>query len=89
LACNIFCFRFIAFIFVYVFGGDTIHIEEFLGKKISIDVMFFTTDFIASCLKKIGFEEIEIIEREPYPGVENESRRAYAFAIKPIVPKVP
>jgi ubiquinone/menaquinone biosynthesis C-methylase UbiE len=64
-------------------GEDTICIEEFLGKKIDIDFMFFTTDFIYSCLKKIGFNKIEIIEREPYPGVEYESRRAYAFAKKP------
>jgi len=27
--------------------------------------------------------KIEIIEREPYPGVEYESRRAYVFAEKP------
>jgi hypothetical protein len=46
--------------------------------------MFFTTDFISSCLKKTEFEKIEIIEREPYPGVEYESRRAYVFAIKPV-----
>jgi hypothetical protein len=44
--------------------------------------MFFNTDFIYSCLKKIGFKKIEIIEREPYPGVEYESRRAYVFAKK-------
>jgi hypothetical protein len=62
-------------------------VEEFLGKRIDIDFMFFTTDFIFSCLKDSGFEKIEISEREPYPGVEYESRRAYVFAIKPVVPK--
>jgi ubiquinone/menaquinone biosynthesis C-methylase UbiE len=60
----------------YHIGEDTICIEEFLGKKIDIDFMFFTTDFIHSCLKKIGYKKIEIIEREPYPEVEYESRRA-------------
>ena len=72
-------------LFTYHIGGDTIHIKEFLGKKISIDFMFFTTDFIYNCLKKIGFKKIEIIEREPYPGVEYQSRRAYVFTKKPIV----
>ncbi|NQT98110.1 MAG: methyltransferase domain-containing protein [Candidatus Marinimicrobia bacterium] len=71
------------FLFTYHIGKETIHVEEFLGKKIDIDFMFFTTDFIFSCLNDSGFEKIEIIEREPYPGVEYESRRAYAFAKKP------
>jgi hypothetical protein len=30
-----------------------------------------------------GFERIEIIERNPYPEVEYQSRRAYVFARKP------
>ena len=49
--------------------------------------MFFTTDFISRCLKEIGFEITEIIERDPYRGVEYESRRAYVFAAKPAVRK--
>ncbi|MFC1580279.1 class I SAM-dependent DNA methyltransferase [Thermodesulfobacteriota bacterium] len=71
------------FLLTYHIGEDTIHLEEFLGKKAGIAFMFFTTDFISGCLNKCGFEKIEIIEREPYPGVEYESRRAYAFAKKP------
>jgi ubiquinone/menaquinone biosynthesis C-methylase UbiE len=77
------------FLFTYHIGEETIHVEEFLGKKADIDFMFFTTDFIHSCLKRSGFEKIEIIEREPYSGVEYESRRAYVFAIKPVVRKSP
>jgi ubiquinone/menaquinone biosynthesis C-methylase UbiE len=72
------------FLFTYHIGEQTIHLDEFLGKKIDIDFMFFSTDFIFRCLKDSGFEKIEIIEREPYPGVEYESRRAYVFAIKPV-----
>ena len=75
------------FLFTYHVGGKTIHVEEFLGKKIDIDFMFFTTDFISGCLRNSGFDKIEIIEREHYPGVEYESRRAYAFATKPVARK--
>ena len=75
------------FLFTYHIGEEPIHLDVFLGKKINIDLMLFTTDFIFSCLKDNGFEKIEIIQREPYPGVEYESRRAYAFAIKPVVRK--
>lgn len=69
----------------YHIGNEVIHLNEFLGQKVDIDFMFFTTDFIYGCLNKNGFEKIEIIEREPYPGVEYESRRAYVFAVKPDV----
>lgn len=75
------------FLFTYHIGKETIHLDEFLGKKVDIDFMFFTTDFIPRCLKDCGFEKIEVIEREPYPGVEYESRRAYVFAMKPVVTK--
>ena len=77
------------FLFTFHIGEETIHIDEFLGKKVDIDLMFFTTDFIFNLLTDSGFEKIEMIEREPYPGVEYESRRAYVFAIKPVVPKSP
>jgi ubiquinone/menaquinone biosynthesis C-methylase UbiE len=75
------------FLLTYHIGEKTIHLDEFLSKKIDIDFMFFTTDFIFSCLKDSGFGKIEIIEREPYPRVEYESRRAYVFEIKPVVYK--
>ena len=77
------------FLFTYHIGKETIHVEEFLGKKVDIELMLFKTDFICRCLKKTGFKIIDVIEREPYPGVEYETRRAYVFAIKPIVRKSP
>ena len=77
------------FLFTYHIGEDTICIEEFLGKKVHIDFTFFNTDFISGCLRRIGFKKIETIEREPYPGVEYESRRAYVFATKPSLRQSP
>jgi hypothetical protein len=61
-----------------------IHLDEFLGKDVDIDFMFFKTDFISFCIKEAGFKGIEIIERDPYPEVEYQSRRAYVFAKKSI-----
>ena len=69
----------------YHIGDEAVHVDEFLGRHVDIDFMFFTTDFIGDCLRQSGFEGIEIIEREPYPGVEYESRRAYVFAVKPML----
>ena len=77
------------FLFTYHIGEDTIHLDEFLGKVVEIDFMFFKTDFIFTCLKEAGFSDIEIIEREPYPEVEYQSRRAYVFARKPTVNRGP
>jgi ubiquinone/menaquinone biosynthesis C-methylase UbiE len=70
-------------LFTYHIGEETIRLEEFLGKAIDIDFMFFTTDFIRCCMEGVGFRNMEITEREPYPEVEYQSRRAYLFASKP------
>ena len=37
----------------------------------------------ASC-ERSGFDVEEIVEREPYPDVEHQSRRCYVFARKPV-----
>lgn len=73
------------FLFTYHIGENTIHLDEFLGKRVDTEVMFFTNSGIISGLKACGFENIEIIEREPYPEVEYQSRRAYVFVKKPSV----
>jgi len=69
-------------LFTFHIGSETIHVDEFLGKNVDIDFMFFETDFIKELLQKTGFKKIEITEREPYPDVEYQSRRAYVFAYK-------
>jgi ubiquinone/menaquinone biosynthesis C-methylase UbiE len=71
------------FLFTYHVGEETIHLDKFLGRRINIDFRTFPAGFISSCLKDSGFKMIEIIEREPYFGMEYESRRAYVFALKP------
>lgn len=75
------------FLFTYHVGDGAVHVDNFLEREVDIDLMFFNDDLIARCLKDSGFEKIEIIGREPYPGVEYESRRAYVFAVKPAASK--
>jgi SAM-dependent methyltransferase len=70
-------------LFTYHVGDETIHRDEFLGRKVDIDFMYFTNDCISSLLTQAGFSDQEFIEREPYPDVEYQSRRAYVFAHKP------
>ena len=48
-----------------------------------IEFMFFRPDQVTDLLTTCGFAETETIERDPYPGIEYQSRRAYVFASKP------
>jgi SAM-dependent methyltransferase len=64
-------------------GEETIHLDEWWGHKVCVDFSFFRTEEMAGFLRAAGLEIEEIIERDPYPDVEHQSRRAYIFARKP------
>jgi ubiquinone/menaquinone biosynthesis C-methylase UbiE len=64
-------------------GEGAVHVEEFLGRPVTLDFMMFTPQGVADELVRAGFVAVESIERDPYPGVEYPSRRAYLFARKP------
>lgn len=67
----------------YHVGEEVIYIREFLGEQVDMDCILFSKDAIHDGLSSAGFTKIETIEREPYPDVEYQSRRAYVFAQKP------
>jgi SAM-dependent methyltransferase len=64
-------------------GEGAIHVEEFLGRPIGLDFIFFPVKRVADELARVGFDHVEVFEREPYPDMEYQSRRAYMFAQKP------
>jgi SAM-dependent methyltransferase len=64
-------------------GREVIHRDEWWGKDVSLDFIFFETEEMKAYLKTAGFELTEAIERDPYADVEYQSRRAYIFARKP------
>jgi SAM-dependent methyltransferase len=64
-------------------GDDSVHLDEWWGQQVSVDFFFFRTEEMKGYLSAAGFEVVEIVEREPYPDVEHQSRRAYIFAEKP------
>lgn len=64
-------------------GDDTKHLDEWWGEKVSVDFFFFRSDEMAAYLHNAGFEIEEIIERDPYPEIEHQSRRSYIFARRP------
>ncbi len=64
-------------------GSEILHKDEWWGEAVSLDFIFYPTCEIKDGLAAAGFELQEVIERDPYPGVEYQSRRAYVFARKP------
>ncbi|MDQ3749183.1 MAG: class I SAM-dependent methyltransferase [Acidobacteriota bacterium] len=63
-------------------GQEIRHLDELFGKKVSLDFVFFETEEMKQYLERAGFKIKEATEREPYPEVEVQTRRAYIFAEK-------
>jgi len=64
-------------------GQKDVHLAEWWDKPVSLDFYFFETEVMKGHLTQAGFELEEVIERDPYPDVEVQTRRAYVFARKP------
>jgi SAM-dependent methyltransferase len=58
-------------------GNETKHLEEWWGLPVSVDFHFFQTADVCTDLEVAGFRIVDVIERDPYPDVEHQSRRAY------------
>lgn len=63
-------------------GTEIVHRDEWWGKAVNVDFIFFETAEMKARLGEAGFRLEEVIERDPYPEVEYPSRRAYVFARK-------
>lgn len=72
-----------ALLLTFHIGQETIHLEEMLDVKVSLDFFLYQTEEIKKHLETAGFEVEEAIERHPYSeAVEHQTRRAYVFAKK-------
>lgn len=67
-------------------GQEIRHLDEWWGRKVSVDFVFFQRAEMDNYLNSAGFEIDDVIERDPYPEVEAQTRRAYIFARKPARP---
>ncbi len=61
-------------------GEEDRHLDEWWDQPVSIDFYFYRTDEIVARLVEAGFVVEERLERDPYPEVEHQSRRAYLLA---------
>jgi len=56
--------------------------EDWWGAEVSMYFYFFRVKEMKEYLKAAGFELEAGVERDPYPGVEQQTRRGYLFARK-------
>ena len=62
-------------------GEGELHRDEWYGESVSIDFRLFQRVEMSSYLAGTGFEDIKIVERDPYE-FEYPTKRIYAFATK-------
>jgi SAM-dependent methyltransferase len=63
-------------------GARILHLDEWWGKPVSLDFLFFEVDEMVAYVTAAGLEVAGVTERDPYPEVEHESRRAYVLALR-------
>jgi SAM-dependent methyltransferase len=63
-------------------GTHTVHRDEWFGREVSLDFLFFETQEVKEHINRSGLILEEAIERDPYADIEYPSRRAYIFARK-------
>ena len=61
-------------------GTETVHRDEMLGEPVDIDFFLFDPEVLARDVGRAGFTVQRVETRDPYPGVEAETRRAYIVA---------
>src|SRR5664279_5048968 len=64
-------------------GEEVRHFDEWWEQPVSLDFVFFERDEMVGYLQSAGFMIDEVIERDPYPNVETQTKRVYIFARKP------
>lgn len=63
-------------------GQQVVQLAELWEQPVALDFIFFETEEMTAYLRAAGFAVEEVIERDPYPEVEVQTRRAYMFAQK-------
>ncbi|HEX9201056.1 MAG TPA: class I SAM-dependent methyltransferase [Acidobacteriaceae bacterium] len=64
-------------------GDGIMHSGDMWGLPVSMDYFGFQSSAIRQSIESAGLAIEEVIERDPYPDVEFQSRRAYIFARNP------
>jgi SAM-dependent methyltransferase len=63
-------------------GNGKVHMDEWLGQPVSMDVTLFEPEELQGYLTETGFHVEEILTRKPYE-FETQTERVYVFSAKP------
>jgi len=63
-------------------GTEDLHIDELWDKQVDFEFYFFPRATVEGAMRQAGLSVEEVVERDAYPEVEYQSRRAYIFARK-------
>lgn len=66
--------------------GGGLRVSEMLSQPVDLDFWFYGVRLLTELLDDAGFEVDRVQRRDPYPGVEAQTRRAYLLARKRPVP---
>jgi SAM-dependent methyltransferase len=61
-------------------GSEIRHVDEWWGRPVSLDGVFFEPEALKAKLNHAGFSVEELIVRPPYVGLEIETERLYVYA---------
>jgi ubiquinone/menaquinone biosynthesis C-methylase UbiE len=64
-------------------GDEVLRPGELWGIPLTLDWIFHRTEDVTRSLTSAGLTVVEVVERDPYEGVEHPSRRAYVLAARP------
>ncbi|MEQ9232396.1 MAG: class I SAM-dependent methyltransferase [Cyclobacteriaceae bacterium] len=65
------------FLFSFHVGVEAKHYDELFGHSVDIDFQFFEKMEVVDLCIEAGFKVIDVLERNPYVGLEHPSQRAY------------
>ncbi len=67
-------------------GSGVTNLYKWWGQPVSVDFTYFQASEMLGYVEPSGFEIVEAVERDTYPDVEAQTRRAYLLARKPRAP---
>lgn len=63
--------------------GQVSHVEKWWDNEVDLDFHFLSPDVISQELTAAGFQVIAVTQRQPWPGVEQPTRRCHLLAQAP------
>lgn len=67
-------------LFAFHIGDQVVHVDDLFGAPVNLDFVFHSPAVVVEALRGARLTVVEHAEREPYAGVEYQSRRCYLLA---------